>query len=559
MKNRTKGTSYKTYGAVGYAPMGMDCRVGAKGFSYLENLYIDREFGDGALESIPGFRRIYSFSGRVNGIYCLQDSVFVHSGEGLYRFDKDDRNDLRGLAPLLTLADRESCGIVAGGGLIISDGERLYRVTHDGRFNLISDCYEIAGCRSMAVLGDRLMLAAHPDRPERIISLRQSGDENYSEEGFMPFSVPDVVRTVLVYENMLWCFGDGGVRRYRLEDNRLIHDSQICGANVVGSATCMGDRVYYMTHGGLYSHKSGECLASGVNSLLLGAESEIKMTVFRGYLLLYSSDEIFLYDGKENWFCLRGVGCYRGDRRVYRYSDTAPEGLTIYDKIGEATEGEVISRITESGEMQFFVEEGGIKYSVYPTEEYRGGEYFAAERLATDGKLLYFGTATGDLCIFNNDMRGQPPIRISSQDGFDAEEYRLYYGRELHPDFYSFAGHAPCYMLVTQDDEGGMPGQRKRSAVGSLTLRCKSFIRSSMTLEVSCDGRRGQAERLCADRGGFLDADFSRPALAVEENPSFSLSSDTGYYTRKRISVYSKDFGSPMGIYFIGYKFRAKK
>ena len=84
----------------------------------------------------------------------------------------------------------------------------------------------------------------------------------------------------------------------------------------------------------------------------------------------------------------------------------------IYVSSNEYAEGEVISRITESGEMQFFVEEGGIKYSVYPTEEYRGGEYFAAESLASDGRLLYFGTSTGDLCIFNNDMRGQPPKRL---------------------------------------------------------------------------------------------------------------------------------------------------
>ena len=54
-------------------------------FAYLVNMYRDYQSGQGgAVETIPGFRKIHNFDGRINGIHIGNGRIFVHSGRGLF-------------------------------------------------------------------------------------------------------------------------------------------------------------------------------------------------------------------------------------------------------------------------------------------------------------------------------------------------------------------------------------------------------------------------------------------------------------------------------------------
>ena len=66
--------------------------------AYAENMYRDYA-GDEAnlIESVPGFRKIAAFNGKITRIYEQRigddlDCLLIHAGTGLYRFRISDRN-----------------------------------------------------------------------------------------------------------------------------------------------------------------------------------------------------------------------------------------------------------------------------------------------------------------------------------------------------------------------------------------------------------------------------------------------------------------------------------
>jgi hypothetical protein len=81
-----------------------------------------------------------------------------------------------------------------------------------------------------------------------------------------------------------------------------------------------------------------------------------------------------------------------------------------------------------------------------------------------------------------------------------------------------------------------------------------------MNLAVICDGSvEKEFLELCADKINFSDADFSRPAKANLNNPTFALSEGTGYWKKKSIALYSSEYGSPFGILSLGYEYKIRK
>lgn len=113
-------------------------------FSSLENMYKDYSGGSGAIESIPGFRKITSVYKKVHSIYSQKDSggeefVVFHAGNSLYRFALKDRDSLPLPSPMLTLKDTKSRGFTSGSDLYILDGENIARVRSDGAAALVGD------------------------------------------------------------------------------------------------------------------------------------------------------------------------------------------------------------------------------------------------------------------------------------------------------------------------------------------------------------------------------------------------------------------------------------
>ena len=209
--------------------------------------------------------------------------------------------------------------------------------------------------------------------------------------------------------------------------------------------------------------------------------------------------------------------------------------------------------------MIYYSKRGGERVAVYPTEEQRGGSFSPATvYLGVDG-LLFFGTDDGSVCVFNNDKRGVPPERISSEEGFNADEYKAAMGRLIHPDFYSFAGHAPRYAIKTKSDDCSIPHLTKNTVKHSLVIKCKSYSGNKIHVEVGTD-KSGYKE-ICSFPGTRIDfssLDFSNISLDSSEYATLPISEKEKDWIEKQLTVYSDSYCSPIGIYSITYRYTVK-
>ena len=312
------------------------------------------------------------------------------------------------------------------------------------------------------------------------------------------------------------------------------------------------------------------CRSHNVNKRLLSEDlSEAKLTEWCGYLVLLAGGSIYLADSRATfnhtsggmeyeWYYLSGIGTYQNDERVYRYASGNRHGFSPSQTPEAATELTVYSENID-GETVYYVKDEFTRYEVYPTEEFKGGVFSMASAILGHGDVLIFGTHSGDVCIFNNDLRGVAPKRISDAEGFDVEEYESKMGRRIHPDFYSFAGHAPRYALKTALDDGGMPHLTKSTVKHSLTLKCKSFTRSSIVCEVGTDlsGYR-EIATFPAGEFDFSQIDFSTLSVNTHDSVSLPISEKEKGWIEKQIALYSDAFLSPFGIYSVTYRFTVK-
>ena len=258
------------------------------------------------------------------------------------------------------------------------------------------------------------------------------------------------------------------------------------------------------------------------------------------------------------WYFLSGVGTYRDDSRVWRYASTPREGFTLHLTPSAIAEGVIISEEID-GVMVYYVDTGETRYEVLPTEEMRGGVFSPATEILGIYGYLFFGTESGDICVFNNDKRGVPPDRIASLPDFDPEEYAIKMGRKIHTDFYSFAGHAPRYALKTAYDNCSIPHLTKSTVKGSLTLKCRAFTKSSLICEVGTD-TSGYKETTSFPGGefDFSTLDFTTLTANTQESFTVPISERERGWIEKQITLYSDEFASPFGIYSINYRFTVK-
>lgn len=111
-------------------------QVSPKRFAYAQNMWRDysSELG-GAVETVPGFRLLKQFSGKIHGIWQYRPTggelyIMVHAGGALYRFEHADRDEA---TPIKcgNLADAKSTAFVFDGRFYILDGEGYYVLKPD--------------------------------------------------------------------------------------------------------------------------------------------------------------------------------------------------------------------------------------------------------------------------------------------------------------------------------------------------------------------------------------------------------------------------------------------
>ncbi len=264
-----------------------------------------------------------------------------------------------------------------------------------------------------------------------------------------------------------------------------------------------------------------------------------------GYLTVISGEKIFLGDPKGDefdWYILSGVGSYRSDSRVYRYSDTAEEeGYSVSARVGERVEGTVISEIA-SGKLCYYTLEGSEKISVSPTSEWSGGRFYPPTAVCSHSGLLFFGTELGDLCIFNNDKRGAYTDEEISR--FAPGEYESIYSKRIPPRYYTFLNHSPEYILKTKTDPCEFPYLRKSTVRGTAVLKTKNLSDTKIEIKVRTDSE----EKSLGSYSPGISSDFKTLVFPECERG----------WIEKELSFYSDEYMCPIGICALHYSYKIK-
>ena len=128
----------------------------------VRNMWRDyRSDEGGALETIPGFRRLHGFPGKINGIHRFDDAdgvthLAVHAGTKLYVCPESERDSANFTEIAGDIADRPSRSFVYNGVLYLLDGVRYRCVVRDGTGYAVRAVRDDAYVPKLFVHGEQL-------------------------------------------------------------------------------------------------------------------------------------------------------------------------------------------------------------------------------------------------------------------------------------------------------------------------------------------------------------------------------------------------------------------
>ena len=463
---------------------------------------------------------------------------------------------------------------------------------NQGHFGGVS---AILGCRVCEVFDGRVFLAGNPNFPNTVFySSRDNsgqmnptyfGSLNYFNDGIAGFTV----KSLLAAGDSLAVFksgDDGGGSIYyhtpestnssllpKIYPVSYIHSGM---AATAGSLSFYDDPVFICEEGlcaldkkNLALERSVICRSHTVNARLLTEDlASIRLAKWQNYLVLLAGEHAYLADAHQTyahhtggfayeWYYLTGLGTYRDDAPVYRYSSEPKEGYRLYDgHYDEPVENETVYSLVSETETVYYVIRNNGMYLVYLSEERKGGTFSPARCVMGMEEYLFFGTESGDLCLFNNDKRGIPPKQLAESSDFDPEEYKLRNGRRIHSDFYDFDHHAPRYALATKRDNCDIPHLTKSTVKGSLSLKCRGYTSSALLLEVGTD-RSGYREGVSLPGSTFSFDSLDFAAMTLDNSPYFTLSfrEKEKNWIEKQVAMYTTAFRGPFGLYSVSYRY----
>ena len=350
-----------------------------------------------------------------------------------------------------------------------------------------------------------------------------------------------------------------------------VHSNSPC----LGEAYRFLDRAVFMGSLGLSTlkrtssdYKELLCLSADISPLLCRENfGEITITEWLGYLVLSAGGNMYLADATRHlegegdgydWYYVTGVGYYQNTLPVYRFSEETPEGYATAQDPGAKVTGTVYSTAW-IGKSTYYTIINGKKVAVVKTDEKEGGTLSPAVVVKGDGKLLLFGTESGELCVFNNDKRGVAPSSVKAQVGFNEEEYLAEMGCRIHPSFYTFGGVAPRYAVLTAHDDCETGYLEKQTTPHSLVLKLKNFDTGRLYCDVVTDKGGARSFGLTPSSTlSFSDMRFDSFSAMTRERSVISIDDRSQGWTEKQIAVYTDEYASPFGIYSIYYRYKIK-
>lgn len=458
----------------------------------------------------------------------------------------------------------------------------------------------ILGCTLAESFDGRIFLSGNPEFPNTVFySERDSGGENHplyfgAYNYFCDGVGAHPVISMLAVADSLAVFkahddGGGSIFYHKPKETGTPLIPKVYPASYIHSGICaVGPSLSFFDDPVFISERGVSALAcQAINSeravvershninarLLCENLSEVSLGKWCGYLVVAAGEHFYLGDSRATfrhktgsteyeWYYLSGIGTYRGEWQVYRYASSAHAGYDVMvgmeDKKYEGTPS-----LDASGDVPiYYCEEGGKKYEIYPTEEWEGGDFYPATAiLSSDEDLLLFGTECGDVCIFNNDMKGKAPERISSKEGFDPEEWALMNSGRIHPDFYDFASHTIKCTAATAKDSSGAFALEKNTVKNSLVIKCRvgGSVGGGITLSAKTDGGAfSTVANLPCEPLDFSDMSFISPSFSESERVSVSAPEKEKRWLEKEVSVECSEFRTPIRLYSLSYAFTVK-
>lgn len=482
-------------------------------------------------------------------------------------------------------------------GSLTSARYNFASASDDGE-NRLSGYEAVCGCTVAEVFDGRIFFAGNPALPNTVFYTTQRdvgessslyiGRYNYFNDGVGSYNV----KCMLAVRDMLAIFKEGDDGSGSIFYHKKVSTNQDSvdtiypvayvhsGICAVGPCASFLDDPVFITGEGLYALESENinyqrntaCRSHNVNFKLLKENlSHSNLSVWLGYLALGVNGSIYLADSRSmfrhptgdreyEWFLLKGIGTYTADKRVYRYSrDSFADAIASTDKAGEIAPTELVYSGVYDDTTYYYADINGVKYLLDPTDEMSGGDFSPARVFISHGKYLFFGSDNGDVCIFNNDKRGIAPDRIKNTDGFNDQEYAELMADKIHPDYYSFAGHAPRYVIKTALDNCEIPHLTKNTVKKSLVIKSKAYEPDNIKCEVVTDLSDPVTVGFLPGASiGFDEFDFDNPPWRVSQYSSVSLPEKEKKWIEKQIILSSDKYCAPISIYSITYRYSIK-
>ena len=523
-------------------------------------------------------------------------SVTVNDKEVTWGATSNGKTFLNATIVFKSISDATGIKVVVAGSLLPLEEEWLKEM------NALSpsSTYEaIINCQIAEVFDGRIFLSGNPAFPNTVFYTERPkkghedalyvGRYNYISDGVGSYKV----KSMLAVRDMLAIFkegddGSGSIFYHKRESANLgaidtIYPVAYVHSGVCSSGCCLSflDDPVFLTNNGLMAlnheninyQRNIVCRSHNVNHYLLKEDlSTAYLCEWLGYLVLGVNGKIFLADSRAifthpsgsreyEWFLLTDIGAYTGDTRVYRYSPDACEDMLAHPTlVGEAVNPMFVYSVKHAnGDTYYYTRSGETKYRVTATEELSGGEFFPATVFISHGKSLFFATDDGHICVFNNDMYGIAPESVKNSSGYNEDEYLANMGSTLHPLFYSFAGHAPRYVIKTALDDCGVPHLTKNTVKKSLVVKAKSASSNAIKCEAKPDEKDPvYIGSLPASGVNFEDFDFSIYPWYTSRYASTALSEKEKRWIEKQIILTTEQFASPISIYSISYRYTIK-
>ena len=273
------------------------------------------------------------------------------------------------------------------------------------------------------------------------------------------------------------------------------------------------------------------------------------------------SGHVYLADGRERaqknastgyeWYYLSDIGVYRGQTERYRtVAKVLPQtlsGATVtvggirrplqISETAEYVDGETVLSSTYGQTAFCYVVRDALPFLVDTDGECYGGSFCAATAFWECDGLLFFGTPTGELMVFNTDKRGE--------DGVIPRRY------------YTFNNRAYLSGCATRNDNCQKPNYRKTTLRSGGAVKLKSMSGGKIAVRVRTDlGVWRDADTLYGGRTDFSETDFASAEFSSSADTILPLRIGARRWLEQQLYFVSEEYQRPFGIISITYRYR---